>query len=46
LIESQDIRNIGDYSLVAEVTEEQAKEMLRWAKEFIQTAESYLKDEL
>ena len=46
LIESQDIRNIGDYSLVAEVTEEQTKEMLGWAKEFIQAAESYLKDEL
>jgi uncharacterized protein (UPF0332 family) len=46
LIESQDIRNIGDYSLVAEVTEEQTKEMLGWAKEFIQAAESYLKDKL
>jgi uncharacterized protein (UPF0332 family) len=28
LIESQDRRNIGDYSLVAEVTEEQTSEML------------------
>jgi len=46
LIESQDRRNIGDYSLVAEVTKEQTKEMLEWAKEFIQAAESYLKDEL
>jgi len=46
LIESQDIRNIGDYNLVAEVTEEQTKEMLGWAKEFIQAAESYLKDKL
>ena len=46
LIESQDRRNIGDYSLVAEVTKEQTKEMLEWAKEFSQAAESYLKDEL
>ena len=46
LIESQDRRNIGDYSLIAEVTEEQTREMLEWAKEFIQAAESYLKDEL
>jgi uncharacterized protein (UPF0332 family) len=35
LIESQDRRNIGDYSLAAEVTEEQTREMLEWAKEFI-----------
>jgi len=43
LIESQDRRNIGDYSLVAEVTEEQTSEMLEWAKEFIKAAEEYLK---
>ncbi len=43
LIESQDRRNIGDYSLVAEVTEEQTSEMLEWAKEFINAAETYLK---
>jgi uncharacterized protein (UPF0332 family) len=43
LIESQDRRNIGDYSLVAEVTEEQTQEMLEWAKEFITAAEEYLK---
>mgnify|MGYP003548509524 CR=1 FL=1 len=43
LIESQDRRNIGDYSLVAEVTEEQSHEMLEWAKEFIKAAETYLK---
>ncbi|MCC6501242.1 MAG: HEPN domain-containing protein [Anaerolineales bacterium] len=42
LIESQDRRNIGDYSIVAEVTDEQAKEMLGWAKEFIKAAEEYL----
>ncbi len=43
LIESQDRRNIGDYSLVAEVTEEQTREMLKWAEEFIEAAEIYLK---
>ncbi len=43
LIESQDRRNIGDYSLVAEITEEQTQEMLGWAQEFIAAAEEYLK---
>ena len=42
LIESQDRRNIGDYSIVAEVTAEQTREMLGWAKEFIKAAEEYL----
>ena len=42
LIESQDRRNIGDYSIVAEVTEEQTREMLGWAQEFIKAAEEYL----
>lgn len=42
LIESQDRRNIGDYSLVAEVTEEQTREMLGWAEEFITATEEYL----
>ena len=42
LIESQDRRNIGDYSIVAEVTDEQTKEMLVWAKEFVKAAEEYL----
>lgn len=42
LIESQDRRNLGDYSIVAEVTEEQTSEMLEWAKEFLKTAEEYL----
>lgn len=43
LIEAQDRRNIGDYSIVAEVTDEQTLEMLGWAKEFIKAAEEYLK---
>lgn len=41
-IESQDRRNIGDYSIVAEVTEEQTREMLAWAQEFIKAAEECL----
>jgi uncharacterized protein (UPF0332 family) len=44
LIEAQDRRNIGDYEIVFTVTDEQAKEMLVWAKEFIQVAEEYLKN--
>lgn len=43
LTESQDRRNIGDYSVLAEVTKEQVSEMLAWAKEFIKAAENYLK---
>lgn len=43
LTESQDRRNIGDYSVLAEVTREQVTEMLAWAKEFIMAAENYLK---
>jgi uncharacterized protein (UPF0332 family) len=43
LTESQDRRNIGDYSVLAEVTKEQVREMLAWAKEFIKAAENYLK---
>ncbi len=43
LTESQDRRNIGDYSVLAEVTPEQVLEMLTWAKEFIKAAETYFK---
>ena len=43
LMESQDRRNIGDYSVLAEVTKEEVREMLAWAKEFIKVAENYLK---
>jgi uncharacterized protein (UPF0332 family) len=43
LMESQDRRNIGDYSVLAEVTKEQVSEMLAWAKEFIKAAENYLR---
>jgi uncharacterized protein (UPF0332 family) len=43
LTESQDRRNIGDYSVIAQVTKEEVQEMLAWAKEFIKAAENYLK---
>jgi uncharacterized protein (UPF0332 family) len=43
LLESQDRRNIGDYSILAEVTKDQVVEMLAWAKEFIKAAEALLK---
>lgn len=43
LMESQDRRNIGDYSILADVTKEQVLEMLAWAKEFIKATETYLK---
>jgi len=43
LMESQDRRNIGDYSVLAEVTAKEVREMLAWAKEFIKVAENYLK---
>jgi len=42
LTESQDRRNIGDYSVLAEVTKEEVREMLGWAEEFIKEAENYL----
>ena len=36
-------RNIGDYSVLAEVTTDQVREMLAWVKGFITAAENYLK---
>ena len=42
LTESQDRRNIGDYSVLAQVTRDEVREMLTWAKEFIKAAENYL----
>lgn len=42
LIDAQDRRNVGDYSVRDAVDEEQAEEMLDWAMEFLQAAEKYL----
>jgi uncharacterized protein (UPF0332 family) len=43
LIKAQDRRNIGDYAISTHLTQEEVKEMLAWAKEFIKAAETYLK---
>ena len=43
LIKAQDRRNIGDYAIGNHLTEEEVREMLAWAKEFIKAAENYLK---
>ncbi|MEP7133978.1 MAG: HEPN domain-containing protein [Chloroflexota bacterium] len=43
LIKSQDRRNIGDYAIGSHLTEEEVREMLIWAKEFVKAAEDYLK---
>jgi uncharacterized protein (UPF0332 family) len=42
LIDAQDRRNVGDYSIRVAVSKEQAEEMLDWIKEFLQAAEKYL----
>lgn len=43
LIKAQDRRNIGDYAIGNHLTEEEVREMLSWAKEFITAGENYLK---
>ena len=43
LIKSQDSRNIGDYAIGDHLTAEEVREMMKWAEEFIRTAETCLK---
>jgi len=43
LIEARKREIIADYRLDKKVNEEQVREMLSWAKEFIKAAENYLK---
>ena len=43
LIKAQDRRNIGDYAIGDHLAEDEVREMLSWAKEFIKAAEGYLK---
>ncbi|SRR6266496_6855538 len=43
LIEARKNEIIADYRLDKKVNEEQIREMLAWAKDFIKVAESYLK---
>jgi uncharacterized protein (UPF0332 family) len=45
LVDAADIRNIGDYGLEVEVSEEQARSVCTWAHDFIRAAESFLKKE-
>ncbi len=42
LIKSQDRRNIGDYAIGSHLTEEEVREMITWAKEFLEAGKSYL----
>ena len=42
LTKSQDRRNIGDYAIGKHLTNEEVREMLTWAKEFIKAGENYL----
>ncbi|MEO5887144.1 MAG: HEPN domain-containing protein [Anaerolineales bacterium] len=43
LIKAQDRRNIGDYAIGSHLTDDEVREMMTWAKEFIKAAENYLK---
>jgi uncharacterized protein (UPF0332 family) len=43
LIDAQDLRNLGDYGVGPSVAADQAKEILRWADEFLAAAEAALK---
>lgn len=45
LIKSQDRRNIGDYAIGSHLTEDEVREMLTWAREFLKAGEHYLKQE-
>ncbi len=42
LLDAQDLRNIGDYSIEEHVSKEQAEAACGWADEFIGAAETYL----
>ena len=42
LIDAQDSRNIGDYSIGPGVSDEQVQDSLKWANEFLDAAEQLL----
>lgn len=44
LLDSQDTRNIGDYGIGPGVSEEQVRNSLQWADEFLKAAERFLAD--
>lgn len=46
LIKSQDRRNIGDYAIGEHLTDDEVREMIKWAKEFMLAAKSFLKQTL
>jgi len=46
LIKAHDRRNIGDYGIGEHLSEDDVREMLAWGKEFIKTAEKFLKQAL
>ncbi|MBV6397320.1 MAG: hypothetical protein HFACDABA_02931 [Anaerolineales bacterium] len=41
-MEAQDTRNIGDYGMIGEVEESEAREIINWSKKFLKAAEKYL----
>jgi uncharacterized protein (UPF0332 family) len=45
LIDAQDFRNIGDYAVDANVSEDDANMVCGWAHEFIESAEDLLSEE-
>ncbi|HMS01194.1 MAG TPA: HEPN domain-containing protein [Anaerolineales bacterium] len=42
LIKAQDRRNIGDYAIGSHLTEDEVREILDWAKEFLKAAKIFL----
>ncbi len=42
LLDAQDLRNVGDYDLRADLTGEQVDRIIAWAQEFIAAAETFL----
>jgi uncharacterized protein (UPF0332 family) len=44
LIASQDTRQIGDYGVERNVSDEDAMQVISWAEEFFKAAEEYLKN--
>jgi uncharacterized protein (UPF0332 family) len=42
VLDAQDIRNIGDYSIGPGVTADQVEESIHWAEEFLKAAETVL----
>jgi uncharacterized protein (UPF0332 family) len=44
LLDAQDTRNVGDYSIGPGVTEDQVRDSMKWADEFLKAAENFLKE--